>query len=406
MSQTREKNGSKKTRLGMKKEVKQKALPTGWREVRLGEIYDISAGGDFDAEKSSLTQDEEYPYPIYSNALTNKGLHSYSTYAKYDEDSITITARGDIGFANHRKTKFMAIGRLLVLKNKVPVLNEFVCEYINHRIRFFKETTGVPQLTAPQASKYYITLPPLPEQKAIASLLEKWDTAIEKTEALIAAKEKRFKWLLKTLISDQQDNPEWRKVKLGKVIEDIGDGGTPSRKNSDYFGGGIPWVVIDDITFKIEKTKETLSKLGLSKSTAKIWPKGSVIVSTGATIGHVGIAKIPMATKQGITGIIPKKSITSEYLAYFLLAHTHLLIKYAQGSSFKEIRPETTKKIAFSYPEINLQKDMVSKLNTAQKETDMLRSLAEQYRTQKRGLMQKLLTGKWRLTPSLPRKQE
>ena len=377
-----------------RKTEKNDALPKGWRRVRLGEIYDISASGDFDAKESSRTQSEKHPYPVYSNALTNKGLHSYSTYSRYDEDSITITARGDIGFANHRKTKFMAIGRLLVLKNRIPVSNEFVCEYINHSIRFFKETTGVPQLTVPQASKYYIVLPPFPEQKAIASLLEKWDVAIEKTEALLAAKEKQFKWLLKRLISDQQDNPEWRKVTLGEVIEDIGDGGTPPRRNSDYFGGGIPWVVIDDITFKIEKTKETLSKLGLSKSTAKIWPKDSVIVSTGASIGHVGIAKIPMATKQGITGIVPKKQIISQYLAYFLLGHTHLLFKYAQGSSFKEIRPETTKKLLFFYPKTDLQKNIVCILNTAQKEVNLLKQLTEQYRIQKRGLIKKLLNGK------------
>ena len=197
-----------------RKTAKNDALPKGWRWVKLGDIYSISASGDLDAKANSPTQDAKYSYPIYSNALTNKGLHSYSSYAKYDEDSITITARGDIGFANHRTTKFMAIGRLLVLKNKIPISNKFVCEYINHQVRFFKETTGVPQLTVPQASKYHVILPSLPEQKAIASLLETWDTAIEKTEALIAAKEKQFKWLLKTLISDQQNNPEWRKVKL------------------------------------------------------------------------------------------------------------------------------------------------------------------------------------------------
>ena len=60
-------------------------------------------------------------------------------------------------------------------------------------------------------------VPPLSEQKAIASLLETWDTAIEKTEALIAAKEKQFKWLLKTLISDQQDNPRMAKGEAGTV---------------------------------------------------------------------------------------------------------------------------------------------------------------------------------------------
>ena len=253
----------------------------------------------------------------------------------------------------------------------------------------------MPSINTDILSNVIVYFPPLPEQKAITSLLETWDTAIEKTEALIVAKKKRFKWLLKTLISDQQNNPGWRKVKLGEVIEDIGDGGTPPRKNPNYFGGGIPWVVIDDITFKIEKTKDTLSKLGLSKSTAKIWPKDSVIVSTGATIGHVGIARVPMATKQGITGITPKKSVISEYLAYFLLAQTRLLVKYAQGSSFKEIRPETTKKIDFSYPLTNLQKDIVCMLNTAQKEIDLLSPLAEKYREQKRGLMQKLLSGEW-----------
>ena len=63
-----------------------------------------------------------------------------------------------------------------------------------------------------------VIIPPtLNEQKAIASLLKIWDTAIEKTEALIAAKEKQFKWLLKTLINDRQDNPEWRKVTLGDI---------------------------------------------------------------------------------------------------------------------------------------------------------------------------------------------
>ena len=381
-----------------RKEVKQKALPTGWREVKVIDFSPLQRGFDLPANEI-----KEGSYPVvYSN-----GIKNYHSEYKSKAPGVVTGRSGTIGEVTYVSQDYWPHNTSLWVTDFKGNYPKFVFYSLKHlRMDRFDAGSGVPTLNRNDVHKQSIFAPPLVAQKAIVSLLEKWDTAIEKTEALIAAKEKQFKWLLKTLISDQQDNPEWRKVKLGKVIEDIGDGGTPSRKNSDYFGGGIPWVVIDDITFKIEKTKETLSKLGLSKSTAKIWPKDSVIVSTGATIGHVGIAKIPMATKQGITGIIPKKSITSEYLAYFLLAHTHLLIKYAQGSSFKEIRPETTKKIAFSYPEINLQKDMVSKLNTAQKETDMLRSLTEQYRTQKRGLMQKLLTGKWRLPLSFPRKRE
>ena len=355
-------------------------------------------------------------------ALTGSGLNLDAT--KWVSESNTevdnfLIKRGD--FLVSRSNTLDKVGRAalyesspkniscpdLMMKFRVdekkidPRFLELILQSYHARKHFMRHASGTSgsmvKITKSVVESLEVPLFSLGMQKSIVNLVFTWKEAIEQTERLIAAKEKQFRWLLKRLISDQQDNPKWHKVKLGQVIEDIGDGGTPSRKNSDYFGGGIPWVVIDDITFKIDKTKETLSKLGLSKSSAKIWPKDSVIVSTGATIGHVGIAKVPMATKQGITGITPQKSIISEYLAYFLLAHTHLLIKYAQGSSFKEIRPETIKKIAFFHPGINRQENIVCTLNTAQKETAFLRLLAEQCRSQKRGLMQKLLTGEWRI---------
>ena len=92
----------------------------------------------------------------------------------------------------------------------------------------------MPSINTSILSNVIIHLPSLDQQKAIASLLEKWDTAIEKTEALIEAKEKRFKWLLKTLISDQLDNPEWREVKLGE-ISTCYSGGTPSTQVPEYY---------------------------------------------------------------------------------------------------------------------------------------------------------------------------
>lgn len=370
-----------------RKKENQKALPTGWREVRLGEIYNIWAGGDFDAEKSSLTQAEKYPYPIYSNALTNKGLHGYSTYAKYDEDSITITARGDIGFANHRKTKFMAIGRLLVLKNKVPVLNEFVCEYINHCILFFKETTGVPQLTAPQASKYYITLPSLPEQKAIASLLEKWDTAIEKTEALIAAKEKRFKWLLKTLINDQQNNPGWQKVKLGEIANLYQPKTIPKkdmRRNGQYKVFGANGVIGYYHKYNHEEAE-------------------IAVVCRGATCGRVNMTE----PKSWITGnamvVKPDKGcVKKSYLYYFLSGAS--LTACISGAA----QPQITRQDLFHFQTIistnSEQKQIATTLETAEREIELQKRLTEQCRRQKHGLMQKLLTGEWRLIPSFPRK--
>ena len=364
-----------------RKMAKNDTLPKGWREVRLGEIYNISASGDFDAKASSPIQDEKHPYPIYSNALTNKGLHSYSRYAKYDGDSITITARGDIGFANHRKTKFMAIGRLLVLRNKVPVSNKFVCEYINHRIRFFKETTGVPQLTAPQASKYHVILPKLSEQKAIASLLETWDTAIEKTEELIAAKEKQFKWLLKTLISDQQDNPGWRRVKLGDICK-ISKGIQLNRLQM------------------IQTGKYPVLNGGIDPSgNTDKWntPANTVTISEGGnSCGYVNLMTQKFwAGGHCYTLVDLEDEVGIGFLYYALKERELLIMNLRVGSGLPNIQKGDIEKLSLTLPSPLEQKQIARILNMASRETDLLKQLAEQYRIQKHGLMQKLLTGEW-----------
>ena len=386
----------------------------GWPLKKVGELFDVQLGKMLSPK---AREGEQFPYLANFNVqwgkfnLENvKSMHfTESERDKYslDQGDILMCEGGEVGRCaiwNERSTNFYyqkALHRLRPKDNNT-INPYFMCIYMEHvtannGVTKIVGETSIAHLTREKLCALKIPCPSKEQQDKIVKTISTWDTAIEKTERLIAEKEKHFRWLRKKLISDHENNLKWRKSKLGQVIEDIGDGGTPSRKNPNYFGGDIPWVVIDDITFEIEKTTETLSKLGLSKSTAKIWPKDSVIVSTGATIGHVGIAKIPMATKQGITGITPKKSILSEYLAYFLLAHTHLLIKYAQGSSFKEIRPETIRKIAFFYPGINRQEDIVRTLKSAQKEMSLLRLIAKQYRWQKRGLMRNLLTGTWRV---------
>jgi len=100
----------------------------------------------------------------------------------YDTKSITVTARGTLGVANLRNRKFVAIGRVLVLQPEYPVDCFFISEFINNQIDFVVESTGVPQLTAPQISLYEISLPSHDEQQAIAQILSDMDTEIESLE--------------------------------------------------------------------------------------------------------------------------------------------------------------------------------------------------------------------------------
>jgi type I restriction enzyme S subunit len=157
-----------------------------WEVKRLGDVFHITAGGDFDPTTSSDFWDETHLYPVYSNALTNKGLYSYCSYNNHNPDTITVTARGTLGHCEYRNHAYTAIGRLLVLEKLADVSCVYVAEYINKNIIFTIESTGVPQLTAPQISQYQIPLPPLPEQTAIAAILTDMDTEITTLETRLA----------------------------------------------------------------------------------------------------------------------------------------------------------------------------------------------------------------------------
>ncbi len=185
----------------------------------------------------------------------------------------------------------------------------------------------------------------------------------------------------------------WEYGSLGDFIVDIKDGGTPSRRKGEYFGGGIPWVVIKDIKSRIYSTNETLSKLGIENSSAKVFPAGTVILSFGATIGEVGIAEVDLATKQGIAGVLPDVSkITTEYLYFLLQSQKKLLNQMATGSTIKEVRPNIIKKINILVPPIKEQKKIADILLSVDEEIQKVEEIISATEKLKKGLMSGLFT--------------
>ncbi len=184
----------------------------------------------------------------------------------------------------------------------------------------------------------------------------------------------------------------WEIQKLGKLIESWGDGGTPSRAKSEYFGGKIPWVVIDDISYYIYETKEYLTDKGLKNSSAKLWKKGSVLLSIGASIGNVGIAMKDMCTKQGIIGIEPKDCINNEFLARFFEHNIKILNRLSQGSTIKEVRIPILKNIRVLLPPLNEQKKIADILSKVDEQISLTENIIAKTKELKKGLMQKLLT--------------
>lgn len=154
---------------------------------------------------------------------------------------------------------------------------------------------------------------------------------------------------------------------LKDIVSEIKDGGTPSRKLAGYFGGDVRWCVVKDIQPNILRTAETLTADGLANCSAKVWPIGSIIISLGATIGLVGIARVPTATKQGIAGIVvdPRK-ISAEYLAHYLRFRRPEIQSFAKGTTIKEVRPSAlAERLMVPVPSLAEQQRIVAILDEA-----------------------------------------
>ena len=266
--------------------------------------------------------------------------------------------------------------------------------------------SGVPGLNRNDVHKMKIQFPPLPEQKAIVSLLEKWDTAIEKTEALIAAKEKQFKWLLKTLISDQQDNPEWRKVKLGDACKVI-----TSPVDKKTVDGELP-VKLCNYT-DVYYNNAIDSRISFMTATAKpqeiekfsIIKDDVLITKDSETPDDIGV---PAYVKETIDNLLcgyhlttlrPKKQTIGKYICYALTSPRvkNDFYRFANGITRFGLTTESYQKIKIPLPLLPEQTRIANILDTAREEIEFLKRLAETYHTQKRGLMQKVLTGEWKV---------
>ena len=155
-------------------------VQSDWVKVKISDICDIKAGGDIDKSRVSEVQTDVYKYPVYANALTNKGLFGYTDTYKHSGKTVTVTGRGDIGHAVARECAFYPIVRLLVLTPKYSNLDTKFLEYCINNLEFPPESTGVPQLTTKKLGIREISIPPtIQEQKQIASLLSSYDELIQ-----------------------------------------------------------------------------------------------------------------------------------------------------------------------------------------------------------------------------------
>lgn len=254
-------------------------------------------------------------------------------------------------------------------------------------------THGTKRLPSGVFESLSIPLPPLPEQRRIADILDKADAIRRKRKEAIALTEELLRSTFLEMFGDPVTNPKgWPVKPLGELVDIIG-GGTPSRSRPDYFQGEIPWATAKD--FKgdmMADTEEHVSKQAINDSTTQLVTIGTILVVVKSKILMrrlpVSIAQIPLCFNQDVKGLIPRNPGESAFIAAHMRIAQHKLLGLARGAntegltvnhlkSHTVMRPPAALIEAFAKLDSQIRKTLLTMISTVTYSKQLFASLTQ-----------------------------
>jgi len=227
--------------------------------------------------------------------------------------------------------------------------------------------------------------------------LSSWDEAIEKTERLIQAKGKRFKRLLYDLIYVPITNGKWKQIRTKSLF----------RERKETKRGDLPLLSItngEGVIPREDTNRKDTSNKDKSKY-LRICPGDIGYNTMRMWQGVSALSSLEGIVSPAYTICIPGEKLHSQFIAYLfkLPFMIHQFYRYSQGltSDTWNLKYRHFSEVKIPLPVFEEQEQIATTLSTAQQEIDLLKQLSEKYKTQKRGLMQRMLTGEWRVKPEI-----
>lgn len=256
-------------------------------------------------------------------------------------------------------------------------------------------TAGQKRVPTVFLKNYDFPLPPLTEQKAIAALMSTWDEAIEKTEQLIQVKEAKLKGQIQKLISQRCDS--WPHTKPKKIFDTITEKNFPDEEllSVTQDRGVIPRSMLEGRVMSPDGTTASY----------KLIKRGDFAISLRSFQGGIEYSNYQGIISPAYTVLRPKIELSSDFYRLFFKSYI-FIEKYLNLAVIgirdgKQISIPDFLSIKIPVPPLEQQKEIAETLSVCQHEIDLLKQLADKYKTQKRGLMQKMLTGEWRVKPEI-----
>ena len=331
--------------------------------------------------------------------------------------AILLSVRAPVGALN-RAHEQLAIGRGLSAIAATGVDPAFLWHALSRAVPDLVRVSQGSTFSAVGKADLHtleLSLPPRNEQRKIAAVLSSVDDSIEKTQAAVdqvrvakrgvmrelftrglPGRHRRFK---RTEFGELPE--EWMAMTLANAATVVG-GGTPTRAQSTYWNGEVPWATPTDVTAlsgrTISETASYVTEAGLANSSATLLPPNSLLMTTRATIGACAINRVAMATNQGFQSLVPKrKTCVADFLYYLVQFHGRRLEQLAAGSTFLEVSKRAVRGFRVHMPRLSEQRRIASVLSSMDDTAEKSRRLIDGLQIVKRGLLSALLTGEVRV---------
>ena len=339
-----------------------------WKEYKLGEIAEIVGGG------TPSTSNEDYwdgdipwlsPKDLtgYNRVYIEKGARNI-TKEGLRKSSSKLMPAGPVLFSSRAPIGYVAIAKNEICTNQGfkslvcnpnKLWNVFAYYWLKANTEYLQSLgtgTTFAEISGAVMKSISISIPPLSEQKRIASILSSLDDKIDLLHRENATLEAMAETLFRHLFIENP-SPYWKEVSLGKCIKLVG-GGTPKTSEESYWNGGVCWLSGGDIANNhkgfVLKSEKQISIEGLNNSSAKLLPENAMIVSARGTVGKYCLLERAMAFSQSNYGIMPVYK-NCYFFTYLLVAHHIDELKSASyGSVFDTITTKTFDGITLNLP--------------------------------------------------------
>ncbi len=381
-----------------------------WKVKTLSEICDvIFAGGDVPKDRLSKFKTDKYNVPIYANGEKNKGLYGYTDIARVNAPSMTVSARGTIGYSEIRYEPFLPVVRLIVL---TPNPDKITLEYLKYALlgtEFINSGTSIPQLTVPMIKNYECSLPSIPEQKRIVALLDTVFADLEQTRAKTEQNLKNARELFDSYLQQvfSQKGEGWVETTLGVEINLLTgfafkskeyvthSNSIPLIRGDNIIQGKLRWDGVklwsNDTVSEYQKYQLEVDDIVIAMD--RTW------VKAGMKFSKITSEDLPALLVQRVARLRSLKSINSDYLYHLVgskLFESYVL-SIQTGLGVPHISGKQIQSFSFNKPSIERQKALVSTMNDLKNKVQQLEAIYQQKLTAidelKKSILQKAFNG-------------